>query len=282
MIENKLTYLIKEDVAFVDSIREVKDLAKKRANYNCLFFCNAGRIVVEFGGEQQVKVLPGQLLLVPAGKLVQPMLVSTDVEAQALLISDRVLKAALLNQVDIWNKAMYMRDIYVVEGAEWQPWFSSQLLSISTEARELFLYEEILMSFIRLLFLLICETLRQHENMAGDDTSAMRDKDLFNRFLSLLERQERKFQPVSVYAEQLHITPKYLSTVCKRVSGKSPKRWITEGVMEDCYRMLAETDLAVKEIAFRQGFPNSSFFGQYFKEEAGQTPLEFRNERIKR
>jgi AraC-like DNA-binding protein len=40
--------------------------------------------------------------------------------------------------------------------------------------------------------------------------------------------------------------------------------------------MLRESDMTVKEISNRLGFPNSSFFGQYFREEAGVTPVEYR------
>ena len=47
--------------------------------------------------------------------------------------------------------------------------------------------------------------------------------------------------------------------------------------MEDIYQQLRNTNLSVKEISNGMGFPNSSFFGQYFREEAGMTPLEYRN-----
>lgn len=40
--------------------------------------------------------------------------------------------------------------------------------------------------------------------------------------------------------------------------------------------LLKDTDLSVKEISNRLGFPNSSFFGQYFREQTGVTPVEYR------
>jgi len=52
-------------------------------------------------------------------------------------------------------------------------------------------------------------------------------------------------------------------------------------VMQDCYRLLLDTDLSIKEISNRLGFPNPSFFGQYFREQAGATPMEFRAKRKK-
>ena len=77
------------------------------------------------------------------------------------------------------------------------------------------------------------------------------------------------------------IKPKYLSTISKKVSGKSPLEWISEYVMEDIRYYLANTDLTINEISDTLGFPNASFFGKYFKQQLGCTPLEYRN-RIKR
>jgi AraC-like DNA-binding protein len=105
----------------------------------------------------------------------------------------------------------------------------------------------------------------------------MHDKEIFNRFLQLMSQQQTKRQKVTYYADQLNITSKYLSVISKRVSGKSPMRWITESVMEDSYMLLTKTDLSIKEISNRLGFPNPSFFGHYFSEQSGVTPVDYRN-----
>nr|WP_314996334.1 helix-turn-helix domain-containing protein [uncultured Prevotella sp.] len=39
---------------------------------------------------------------------------------------------------------------------------------------------------------------------------------------------------------------------------------------------LRTTDLSVKEISHRLGFPNTSFFGKYVKDHLGCSPLEYR------
>jgi AraC-like DNA-binding protein len=133
------------------------------------------------------------------------------------------------------------------------------------------------MAFLRVLLLIICEVLLQTEPIhKTNDVSTDRDKTLFHQFLDLLSQEQQKRQQVNYYAEKLCITPKYLSTVCRKVSGKSPIHWITDCVMEDCYQLLRSTDLTVKEISNKLGFPNSSFFGQYFREHAGLTPIEYR------
>ena len=204
------------------------------------------------------------------------MLVSTDVEASALLVSDRMLKSVLGNQINIWNKAMYMKEIYVVEGNNWLMGIQDYTRSVFSQAKTPILSNEIIVSFLRTLLLMVCEELLSHDDMAlTSDASSIHDKEIFNQFLQL-SRQEQKRQKVAFYADQLHITPKYLSSVAKKVSGKNPMRWITESTMQDCYSLLTETDMSIKEISHKLGFPNSSFFSQYFREQANVTPMEYR------
>jgi AraC-like DNA-binding protein len=80
------------------------------------------------------------------------------------------------------------------------------------------------------------------------------------------------------FADELCITPKYLSAVCKRNSGKTANAWITEHLMEDIRYYLRQTDLSIKEVCSVLGFPNASFFGKYVKEHFGVTPTQLRQQ----
>ena len=85
-----------------------------------------------------------------------------------------------------------------------------------------------------------------------------------------------KHRPVEDYANDLCISPKYLTVICKKNSGKTANEWITEHVLEDIRYYLKHTDLSIKQICDELGFPNPSFFGKYVKDHFGMTPLEFR------
>lgn len=273
------TDALEGEVMFLNDLREITNLSTMRKGYNTIIHCQGGRILVEIGGNQQIKIRPGQMLLIPAGKLVQPLMISTDVNASVLLISDKMLKSALGNQLSIWNKAMYMKEIYVVEEAGWVEAMESYARTIFKTGTLPVLYREIISSFLRMMLLMLCEELMRHEDMTAlNDASTTHDKEVFNQFLQLLSQQNQKRQRVSFYADKMNISPKYLSSICKKVSGKNPMRWITENAMQDCYSLLKDTDLSVKEISNRLGFPNPSFFGQYFREQAGVTPMEYRTE----
>ena len=269
---------IEEGVIFLDNLREVDNLSAIRKAYNSVVYCRKGRIMIEMGGNQQYKINPGQMLLIPTGKVIQPLMVSTDIEANALLISDQRLKLILGNQINIWNKAMYMKEIYVIDETSWVIDMGKYTKSIFKHVKCPELYDEIRDSFLRTMLLMICEELMTYDGMsAHGDASTTPDKEIFNRFLQMLNNEPHKRQQVAIYADRLNISPKYLSSICKKVSGKNPMRWITDSVMDDSYQRLKETDMSVKEIAGELGFPNASFFGQYFREQAGMTPIAYRN-----
>ena len=90
-----------------------------------------------------------------------------------------------------------------------------------------------------------------------------------------------KHRTVDSYASELFITPKYLSAICKKSSGKTANEWITEAVMEDIRYYLKLTDLSIKQICNIMGFPNPSFFGKYVKEHFGMPPIQFRTSKQK-
>jgi AraC-like DNA-binding protein len=105
----------------------------------------------------------------------------------------------------------------------------------------------------------------------------MTSKVHFQHFLDLLHSNNVKRRTVEAYASELCISPKYLTVVCKKNSGKTANEWITEHVLEDIRYYLRQTDLSIKQICDKLAFPNTSFFGKYVKDHFGVTPLEFRN-----
>ena len=275
---------ITDGIWFLEGLQDIQKVSTSSAikmEHNAIIHCRKGRLLLEIGGGKQLKAHEGQLILIPTEKLLHPMMVSTDVEVSSLIVSDKMLRTILGPQIGIWNSAIYMQETFVIDGKRWTNILRDHSLAIF-QGGDLKLGSEITMSFLRTLLLIVCEQLlRQESTSKVIDTSTDRDKEIFNQFLVLLGHEQHKRRQVSYYAERLYITPKYLSTVCTRVSGKSPMRWITDSVMEQCYTLLKTTNMSIKEISNQMGFPNPSFFGQYFRDEAGMTPLEYRTGRRK-
>ena len=99
---------------------------------------------------------------------------------------------------------------------------------------------------------------------------------LFERFMDLLAQHNKRERNVSFYARQMNITPKYLSTVVKQVSGKTAARWIDESVILEAKTLLKYSGMSIQEIAYHLNFSTQSFFGKYFKQHTGISPSRFK------
>ena len=105
-----------------------------------------------------------------------------------------------------------------------------------------------------------------------------RQSTLCQQFLELVEHHAAHHRDMGFYADKLCITPKYLSVVVRKSSGRSPIEWIDRTVMLYARTLLASSDMTVQQIATELNFPNPSFFGQYFKRHLGTTPKKYRTQ----
>lgn len=100
---------------------------------------------------------------------------------------------------------------------------------------------------------------------------------VFRQFIKLVSENYTRQRQVLFYADQLCMSPKYLSKLVKEVSGKSAPEWIDAYVMLEAKHLLKYSDMPVKEIVFRLNFSNQTVFYKYFKAHSGMTPTEYRN-----
>ena len=82
---------------------------------------------------------------------------------------------------------------------------------------------------------------------------------------------------VSYLAQQLQVSPDYLSGLLKSLTGLTAQQHIHEKLIERAKEMLSITDLSVGEIAFRLGFEHSQSFSKLFKTKTNLSPSEFRH-----
>lgn len=104
---------------------------------------------------------------------------------------------------------------------------------------------------------------------------------IFQRFIDMLESSYPRQRAVSYYADSLHVTPKYLSSVSKHVGGQRPSEIIDSYVMKDIGNLMKHTQKSIKEIACELGFPNLSFFGKYVRKHSGFPPKIYREQIVK-
>ena len=77
-------------------------------------------------------------------------------------------------------------------------------------------------------------------------------------------------------AEMLNVSPSYLSSLLKVLTGQSTQQHIHDKLIEKAKERLSTTDLSISEIAYELGFEHPQSFSKLFKTKTNLSPLEFR------
>ncbi len=129
-----------------------------------------------------------------------------------------------------------------------------------------------------------------HASLYGNEKITSQYADLMERFLALLERGDfRKNRDIGYYADKLCVTTKYLSEVCKKVSGFPANYWINRYTVLDISRQLRDKNTVLdisrqlrdKKRSFTEltdlyGFSSPSYFSRYVQKYLGASPTDFR------
>lgn len=128
-----------------------------------------------------------------------------------------------------------------------------------------------------IFYALILEIITEYEKMFSTEAAQnIRANDLSDRFFRLLAANHKSHRTVQFYADKLNLTPKYLSTVVKRATGRPILDWIHEAILIDAKMLLRATDLTVQEISDQLNFSSPSAFVQFIKCHTGSTPNKLR------
>ncbi len=130
-------------------------------------------------------------------------------------------------------------------------------------------------SFIEILYdLMLSNNNRDHIEPSKRDSKL----ELTTNFLNLLSENFKTERQVIFYASKLYITPRHLSQVVKAVTGKTAGELIDDIVIGEAKILLANHLHNISGVAEALNFSNSSFFGKYFKKNAGISPSVYRTE----
>lgn len=99
---------------------------------------------------------------------------------------------------------------------------------------------------------------------------------LTSHFKQLVATSLRTTHRVRDYADWLHISPNHLGKCVRRVTGKSPARWLEESFVLEAKVLLFQSGWSVGDVAAAVGLEDASYFSRLFKKHTGLTPLAFR------
>jgi AraC family transcriptional activator of pobA len=95
-------------------------------------------------------------------------------------------------------------------------------------------------------------------------------------FIKLIDIHFKEEKSVVFYASLLNISSNYLNILCKKNLQISATNLIQERIILEAKRLLQSTELNIKEIAYALGFVDHAYFSNFFKNQTGITPTQFR------
>lgn len=129
---------------------------------------------------------------------------------------------------------------------------------------------------LKAFFIGFHEYLQRNPRTTKSNGESPRMREMFNRFMMLVERDYKLSRDVAYYASQMNITPKYLTLIVRQMTHETPKHIIDHYTILQLKLQLTASRQSVKEIAWEYHFNDVSFFCRYFKRHTGLTPMKIR------
>ena len=276
------------DLIISDNMDEVYMAKESISSSFIAFYCEKGALQFSIEGKMY-HAQEGDLVACTPRNIIGLYMRSPDLQGKVICMGkslyDETLPGVFHVDPNWWGKFLYLRQNPVIHATEFQSklflaYFN--LLKTYMEDSDNPYRQRIIKITSQAAAVEILHVLDNWTHLEGNLTDPSKQeasqKDLlFQRFITLLSRPANTEREVRAYAEQLLVTPKYLSAVCKEKSGRTAMDWITESTVAQIKYYLLQTDLTVKEIAFKLDFPDVSFFCKYVKKHLGLAPLEYRN-----
>lgn len=271
-----------EDIVIIDSIQKFAEVTSAHVSMSAIVICTSGKVQCFING-QKMELRQNQVGVIPPNSNVTDLMVSPDFNLKAMFLSNAIIQSFLHEKMYVWNEQMYIHGVHVMTMKDDDTLiferFYELLQSCIQKPADTPFRTDVIQALLRAAILAICGALRRVSPSISEPTTS--GKSHFQRFLDLLHSDHNKHRTVESYANELCISSKYLSVICKKQSGKTANEWITEHVVENIRYNLKQTDLNIKQISELLGFPNPSFFGKYVREHLGMSPNEYRKKMMK-
>lgn len=282
MEDHKIIHYSDGDISLMTDINDLSELNGIKSDSYLFLASRKGRLQIDINGNTHT-IKEGERLTVLPQNFTDNILVSVDADIVMLRLSVRIVSDLMREHIDKWNRMIYICKAYrmsAVKNLEEQMQFYYRLILSKTMNPDQKYHKEIIRTIIKAILLEMLSNMEtdQCQSAEGENKTQFQ----FNRFLQILSSEDVKHRPIDFYADRLCISSKYLSVICSKVSGKSARQWIDEYTVEDIRYHLFNTGYSIKEIAYRLGFENLSFFGKYVKRHFGKSPSELRSIRNKR
>ncbi len=270
-------YFSGEDVIIIDEIQNLPENSTYYSEYVLILICTDGKIQMLYDN-QSVTVHQGEMFFGVPGSVLSDYMLSTRFDCKLLAIKPSEATASQEMHSQIVNSMIYVKTHPVVKLSD-------------EDSKMVFAYYNLICDSIRqsshryhkgeVRALLNAFLLKIHGVMdvgmeTPEATATVHGDQIVEKFVWMVNEDCGRNRFVAYYAERLNITPKYLSSLVHTSLGRTPTSIIQMVTLKEIERRLRYSEESIKQISHAMNFPNTSFFGKYFKQLAGMTPNQYR------
>ncbi|MEI3788595.1 MULTISPECIES: helix-turn-helix domain-containing protein [unclassified Chryseobacterium] len=128
---------------------------------------------------------------------------------------------------------------------------------------------DLLKSYLRAFCIIITEQISLQN-------PSINDRQRIQELVSLIEEHYTAEKDTRFYADQIKISTHHLNDIVRLSRGTTVKKMIAQRLVLEAKRELSFGALTVKEIAFKLGFSDASYFSRFFKKHTGRNPEGFK------
>ena len=248
--------------------------------YGILGLCSKGKITVNVY-LNEYEISEGELLVILPNQLVSLTEKSDDFSMIFFILSQNLIREIIdgisrlspLFFVHMRRKVHYKLDKHEIN--RFTEYY--RLIYKMNPVDYLFKWEYIT-NILRLFYL---DLYNNHKNglFSKDSDVENPQEKLAYHFFLLVTEHYREYKEISFYASKLFITPKYLSSVIKKISGRSAKEWLVEYSIMEIKSLLRNSTLNIQEITVQTNFSNQASLSRFFRKQTGMSPSEFRTKK---
>ena len=274
---------IGDDLLFFEDIQMIPQLDEPR-RMNCVII---GICIEGEGGytlnESKFSIKPGDALILTEGQIVNEIWMSDNTKGYAMLISRSYVDEIFKELRDMSSLFLLAREhpifpLNSIEIAKLKQFLDIIRERLKTEDYR-FRKEVIRLLLVAMIYDIGSAIMRVMSKNGNEGNTNSKAKRCFVQFIQLVEQHYKRERRVSWYANQMGLTPKYLSEIISSTSKRTPNDWIDKYVTTEIRNQLSNTNKKISEIAEDLHFPSQSFLGKYFRENVGMSPSEYRKKK---
>ena len=270
-----------ENVTILKDIPPIIQKTHHAAKLSCMMmiFCEAGETTIHINGNPYL-LQQGNCAILAPGSILQSNTSSPDLSSKIFALSHNFLTETLSMKKETWHilHYLYYHPIFPINReTSYKMYLYKELLMTITQEKP-HVYSQRTRSFH--FAGMLCEMFAMLNQLVPDSerkTMQYNRSTLITRdFIDLVNADNGTHRSVAYYADRLCYSPKYLCSIIKESTGKTPLQLIQENTIKHIKHKLKHSNMSIKELTCLFDFPNASFFGKFVKAHTGMTPMEYR------